>query len=746
MQGKTIFERCNYDLDQTFTEILDRGPSQLLPEQTIAGMLADIVSYRLDHIKNSSIASKESGQKEMAFLHGERATWSLLDTIQRSSTPLHKCSNIKDWISNMTDDIRLPDSLKQDPMEDEIDAEIHAMFTFPIATPTRSSNTSPMITRKRGIHLDDDNTDDDDDDHFHHAQEANQLYDGFVADAAQRRRTTQDEEIRQEKIDESLYNSLRKGDLDDAVRISVENDEPWRITLIKSYVQRCKKIQLGEHLELDPDEQRSWRLSCKGLLKKKGLGPYGKAVYAILLGDVDNVLPVCQTWEDAIWACYNSRMELVIDNIANTTTIIADVTKLNKENENIANRKDNNLPRKHPGHFFHLVQTHILKQDLTHLYQLAYENKKDGAYFKAFIIRDDADIRHQMDRFMAAFVVYARQYLRSSSSDKNSEQIIYHYAKRNQYPPTFYPKTLAFYTSKLGDELEAKLFSEFLNDFDGDKEERKLLVEMGSQYNLNIKSILLRTFYLGLQHTSKKNLKDHPIHYDKSGAEQFELEGQTPDDVSAFLQALEWLLADESLYGQAIKETNGMIRKYLGIRKVYLAEMMVEAIPLNAVNHCVLQTQGGFKLPGYLEEFQDHTSLLECWRLFASWNTLYGAKPDTTTDELATLKRTLAWKNEILESTEKLEIRLRTLLTSSWLKGGIGSEARPNDALRKLYIPEAVIRLHHIQYSTKDIDTSPYTKKKDTLISLIASEKNGIYRDIVDCGKIAFVFKKLNEQ
>ncbi|CAO3577179.1 unnamed protein product [Absidia cylindrospora] len=503
---------------------------------------------------------------------------------------------------------------------------------------------------------------------------------------------------------------------------------------------------VGEDLELDPDEQRSWRLSCKGLLKKQGLGPYGKSVYAILLGDIDNVLPVCQTWEDIIWANYNSRMELVIDNIANTTTIIADITRLDKENETIANRKDNSLPRKHPGHFFHLVQTHILKQDLTHLYQLANECKKDGAYFKAFIVRDDADIRHQMDRFMAAFAVYARLYLKSSTSDPNSEQIIYYYAKRNQYPPTFYPKTLAFYTSKLGDELETKLFSEFLNDFDGDKEERKLLVVLGSQYNLNIKSILLRTFYLGLKNTSKKNLKEHHMHYDKSSAEQFEVEGQTPDDVSAFLQALEWLLADESLYGQAIKEANVMIRKYLGIRKVYLAEMIVEAIPLNVVNHCVLQTQGGFKLPDYLEEFQDHTSLLECWRLFASWNILYGAKPDTTTDALTTLKHTLAWKNEILENTEKLEMRLRNLLTSSWLKGGVGSEASPNDALRKIYIPEAVIRLHYIQYSTKDIDTSSYTEKKNTLISLIASEKTGIYRDLVDCGKIALVFKKLNEQ
>lgn len=118
---------------------------------------------------------------------------------------------------------------------------------------------------------------------------------------------------------------------------------------------------------------------------------------------------------------------------------------------------------------------------------------------------------------------------------------------------------------------------------------------------------------------------------DKNGAELFELDGQTPDAVSQFLQALEWLLMDASLYGHAIMETNKMVRKYLGVRKVYLAEMMIEAIPLMVVNHCVLQTQGGFQLPDYLEEFQDHTSLLDCWRLFSSWDTLYKAKPNITT-------------------------------------------------------------------------------------------------------------------
>lgn len=87
---------------------------------------------------------------------------------------------------------------------------------------------------------------------------------------------------------------------------------------------------------------------------------------------------------------------------------------------------------------------------------------------------------------------------------------------------------------------------------------------------------------------------------------------------------------EESVYGDAIKEVNRQVRKYLGERKVYLAETMVQAIPLDVLNRCVLQTHGGCEITDYLEEIQDHALLLECWRLFSSWDALQKEKPAAT--------------------------------------------------------------------------------------------------------------------
>ncbi|KAI8100039.1 nuclear pore protein 84/107 [Halteromyces radiatus] len=273
-------------------------------------------------------------------------------------------------------------------------------------------------------------------------------------------------------------------------------------------------------------------------------------------------------------------------------------------------------------------------------------------------------MRLHMDRFLAALVVYARRYLNTSTGDTNAESIVYEYAERNHQPLTFNPKVVAFYASQLNHENESELFARFLKGFDGDKDERLLLVQMGFQYNLDMGSILRRTYDIVI---SNENTMEHHMECDNDGA--FILDGTTPHYILNFLQALEWLLMDASLYEMAIQEVNAMIRKVLAARQVYLADTLVNAIPVEVLNNDILQAQDGSTLPYCLEELQGHILLIECWTLYSSWESSQEARPMVTEDKLETLKCTLAWKDKMMELTEKLEKRLQRLLTSSWLKG-----------------------------------------------------------------------------
>lgn len=94
---------------------------------------------------------------------------------------------------------------------------------------------------------------------------------------------------------------------------------------------------------------------------------------------------------------------------------------------------------------------------------------------------------------------------------------------------------------------------------------------------------------------------------------------------------------------------------------------------------------------------------------------------------LDTLECTQAWRGRLLELTETVEDRLLGFLNSAWLKGnmqnddcvvlapvltflcvifdvvgGSVTKSPADHALRQLYIPEAVLRLHRIQHYTKD--------------------------------------------
>jgi hypothetical protein len=97
--------------------------------------------------------------------------------------------------------------------------------------------------------------------------------------------------------------------------------------------------------------------------------------------------------------------------------------------------------------------------------------------------------------------------------------------------------------------------------------------------------------------------------------------------------------------------------------------------------------------------------------------------------ELDTLKCTQAWRGRLMELTETVENRLLGFLNSGWLKGnmqdddcvvlapvltfffcvildvvaGSVTKSPADHALRQMYIPEAVLRLHRIQHYTKDL-------------------------------------------
>ncbi|KAI9306239.1 107-domain-containing protein [Cunninghamella echinulata] len=544
----------------------------------------------------------------------------LLDTIQRSTDPINTCSNIKQWISGISNYNQM-DIITKKKFEEEIDDEMFSIFNnIPsLFNPFKDNGQS----RKRKNVMDKEDNEMKNNDSFDDTLPIH--YDNETMPKVIRRRL-EDQDNNDDHFYELQYIRLRNGDMDDFIQHNQFDKLPWRKALFTSYVQRYNKFQLNQNNFLEIDEQKSWQLSCKGLIHQSGLEKYGEALYGVLIGDIQHQLQVCQSWEDIIWAYYNSQIEYGLNEIANKLALSEDLSTLNNKYKEIADQKDNNLPSQHVNHFFHLIQSHILNKQLHSLFELIYLHMTDKKSLKAMDIMNDVGIHKHMHRFMATLAIYANMYFSLPKENTNSGWLIYTYAEQYQNPAIFNPTLLAIYAAKLNEDNQVELFSNFLNGFDGEKEERKILIDMGKEHHLQMKSILRSTFK---KHT-KEPLKEIEAMGKNSIDNSIIEEANIPSCVSSYLHGLEWLMMDEALYGDVLNEANYILRQLFGLQRINLVAVVIKFIPTDILNVCILNTNEVLGIPPYLEEFRDHCTLVDCLDLYRSWQTLHNNYPSAT--------------------------------------------------------------------------------------------------------------------
>lgn len=108
------------------------------------------------------------------------------------------------------------------------------------------------------------------------------------------------------------YQMLRRGrSVAEIKEWCMDRTEVWRAISISG---------LPDEKPLEDDEEGNaasgalWRRMCFALARKGGNDEYERAVYGILSGDIQSVEPVCQTWDDFIFAHYNALLTTQFDN------------------------------------------------------------------------------------------------------------------------------------------------------------------------------------------------------------------------------------------------------------------------------------------------------------------------------------------------------------------------------------------------------------------------------------------------
>lgn len=147
-----------------------------------------------------------------------------------------------------------------------------------------------------------------------------------------------EDEENERKLLKQVFAYLRIGDIKGAQQVCRDSNNHWRAASLSGATQG--KENMNNH----------WRRMCFQLARQPQVNRYERAVYGVVCGDLDSVLPVCQTWEDQLWAHFNAiykwrleenlrreggQSDIVVGNFEGVTADVILERLMNSDNEKI---------------------------------------------------------------------------------------------------------------------------------------------------------------------------------------------------------------------------------------------------------------------------------------------------------------------------------------------------------------------------------------------------------------------------
>nr|KAJ3417763.1 Nucleoporin nup84 [Polyrhizophydium stewartii] len=130
----------------------------------------------------------------------------------------------------------------------------------------------------------------------------------------QHRRVVPEDQAYESELVRTIFEYVRRGRIADALDLCHACDQTWRAMSLSGGMLRVDSFVDGEATEDSGDVRGNenvvlWKATCYQLAMDEQADPYERATYALLSGDIKNVLPVCHSWEDHVWARYNAFIE-----------------------------------------------------------------------------------------------------------------------------------------------------------------------------------------------------------------------------------------------------------------------------------------------------------------------------------------------------------------------------------------------------------------------------------------------------
>ncbi|XP_011136068.1 nuclear pore complex protein Nup107 isoform X2 [Harpegnathos saltator] len=569
------------------------------------------------------------------------------------------------------------------------------------------------------------------------------------------------------RLEKRMFIEVRCGRLQKAQALAMHCGQPWRAACLLGWIPNHDpnyNIPLKDtKLPIEGNPDRSlWKLCAWEMSQDKRIGIYYRAIYASLCGNVQLLLQIASSWQDALWAYMKTLLDIKVESEMRATMAkiytnmpeeywkneiaLEDAFKELHASKNPVIRAQSDKPD-------HLIQKYIILDHTSKLME-EIENMIDVGLCDS-----------QFLRFLAHLVLFFRQIGRSTK-DKIEDKVLQAYVRVliEMGDPTL----IAFYTATLPQEGQITNYASYLERVK-EHEERKKCLCAAENANLNVEAITK----LVVENIRKKNLECDPT----------DLKGTVTDADMETINALDWLIFYQNQREEALWQTNALIRYFLTAEKIDAARKAFNKIPSDSVESVVAEypsmeftlanatmtNNSARKAASSIREYLCYKTYLDALEGFGEWFSHYHHGKPTPLEELpayATFTEKVAydhrktqynvelerWKCTMQHHTKAVKQLLFNVLLfpdGGWLVDSKGSNDEPCtpedelrdhqlEKLRKLCIPKVTLLLYSVMCEMNEHANCIQ------LADILASEQHQLYK-VFPKGRLREVFKNICE-
>nr|XP_023016171.1 nuclear pore complex protein Nup107 [Leptinotarsa decemlineata] len=556
------------------------------------------------------------------------------------------------------------------------------------------------------------------------------------------------------RLSKKVFSEIRSGKLEEALKLCRQSGHSWKAALLEGWRlfhdpnqkdqfenESSSDVDDG-YEEMDSNEVKDiegnsnrdiWKNVAIKYCKQDYLNLYERAAVATFCGYLNGLLPVCQSWEDSLWAYMKTLVDVRVESEVRDCVIrnskyldlpdeywsqrmsLNDVFSSLEASKNATVRNEAKRPD-------HIIQKYIILDEIPVLLGKIEE----------WIEKED--LSTSFLRFLAHLVLFFDQVGQGYNRDV-VEKVLESYINRLMTMQE--TQLVAYYVSKVSRSSQVYMYSKYLEKI-VNNEERKSSLIFAEESGLDVLAIT-------------QQIVENVINISQELEQSGNIQNKMTELDHYKISALDWILFYELQLLEALKQINSLIFKFLTVGKIDAAHMAFNKIPTDSLEKILSGGEVDDAKNQVIKEYLSYKAYLDGHEAFNDWFKHSKCKPSPPEplresaqfpEKVAHQHRQSQYKAELerwkltathLAKSAKTKLYNVLLFPEGWLVG-----AKDDEFLRSVCIPETVLILYAVMYETEQHEECVQ------LADIIASEKHGIYK-VYSKEDLAKILEKLCE-